>query len=296
MKTKRRTVAYSYSENKEFWLLTAPLLILLAIFIVGPVCMNFYYAFTKWKGFGEPTWVGLRNFRRMMRDRMFWAALKNLGILSLYIPLRTMAPLLIAAVLREGLRGWQIFRSLLYLPHVVGAVLISILFSIFLADTGPLNALLTWIGLGAVPWLSHSKVAIHTLGGLLGVWWEVGFGCIYFLAAMSTIDPDLFDAANIDGAGWWRTLFSVTIPSVTYAVQFWLVKSFITVFARMWGPIFLLTKGGPGYSTVTLEYGIYVKGFSDYRMGYASSWALVLFGFCAIIALVQIYVIRRQQV
>ena len=111
---------------------------------------------------------------------------------------------------------------------------------------------------------------------------------------MATVDSELYDAAKIDGAGWWISFVNVTIPSIQFAVEFWVVKSFITTFARMYGSIFTLTQGGPGVSTITMEYGIYVKGFQAGQMGYASAWAVILFIFCALIALAQIRILSRK--
>lgn len=294
---KRSSVnRYRQGEEREALILILPLVALLAVFIAYPVMSNFYYAFTQWRGFGDPSWVGLANFQRLLEDRMFGEAMKNTFILVLYIPIGTLVPLLISAMLREGMRGWTVFKAVLYLPNVLGFVVIGLMFSVILRDSGAVNTLLRSVGLDwlAVRWLSTSQSAIHVVGVLNGVWATIGFGCIFFLAAMSGIDSELYDAARIDGAGWWRTFFSVTAPSIRFAIEFWIVLRFISVFARMFGFIYALTGGGPGFSTTTLEFGIYLKGFSNFQMGYASAWAIVLFVFCALIATAQIYVLRRR--
>ena len=283
----------SDSDAFDFYLLIIPLLFLLLIFVLYPASSNFYNALTKWKGFGTSQFIGFSNFRRMAGDIAFKAALKNTLVLVLYIPLVTLIPLLVSAMLRDGLRGWEFYRAILYLPNIVGGVLTGLLFSIFLADNGPINIILENMGIHAVPWLTSPRMAIHTIG-ILKIWGSIGFGSIYFLAAMATIDADLYDAAKIDGAGWWRTFFNVTIPSIQFAVEFWVVKSFINIFARMYGTVFTLTQGGPGISTITMEYGIYVKGFQAGQMGYASAWAVVLFFFCAVIAIFQIRLLTRK--
>jgi ABC-type sugar transport system permease subunit len=122
---------------------------------------------------------------------------------------------------------------------------------------------------------------------------KMGFGCIYFLAAMSSIDSSMYDAAGIDGANWWQRFWNITVPSISFSIQFFVVLSFIEVFARMYSFIYTLTYGGPGFATFTLEFGIYRQGFKAFKMGYASSWAVVLFFFCSAIAALQIYVIRK---
>jgi ABC-type sugar transport system permease subunit len=126
------------------------------------------------------------------------------------------------------------------------------------------------------------------------VWVHLGFGLIYFLAAMSSIDTAIYEAALIDGAGFWSTLFNVTVPSVRFALEFWVVFNFIEVFARMFSLIYTMTRGGPGFGTFTLEYGIFVQGFEKFRSGYSSAWSVVLFLICACIAVAQIRLMRRS--
>lgn len=282
-------------ESIDAYILIAPLIILLAIFMLYPVLSNIYYSFTKWPGFGDASWIGLKNYQSLFDDSKFYLSLKNTGLLILYIPLATFLPLFLSAVLRDGYTGWAVYKALLYLPNVLGYVLLGILFNVFFREYGPFNLFLSSVGLDALTanWIGSSKIAIHMVGALFVVWSRVGFGCIYFLAAMSSMDSALFDAAKIDGAGWWRTFFQVTIPSVRFAVEFWVVLSFVEVFARLFGFIFSFTYGGPGFSTWTLEFGIYILGFKDYNMGYGSAWAVMLFIFCAVIAVLQIRLMRK---
>jgi ABC-type sugar transport system permease subunit len=284
-------------ESLDALILISPLIILLSIFILYPVLSNIYYSFTKWRGFGAAEWVGLKNYRMLISDNKFHSALKNTAILLLYIPLGLLVPLLLSAIMREGLKGWSVFKAILYLPNVLGYIILGILFSVFLRNSGPLNTLLRGAGLDAlaINWIGTTKSAIHVVGVLFVIWSKIGFGCIYFLAAMSSIDAQLYDAARVDGAGWWRILFQVTIPSIRFAIEFWVVLLFIEVFARAFGFIFAFTYGGPGFSTWTLEFGIYILGFKNYQMGYGSAWAVVLFLFCAVIAYFQIRLIRRAE-
>lgn len=285
-------------ETRDALILIAPLMLLLFIFILYPVFSNFYYSFTKWNGVNAPEWIGFKNFQKMVRDIKFWHSLKNLGILILYIPAAVFIPLAISAVLREGLTGWAFFKAVLYLPTVIGYVLLGILFSVLFNLIGPFNQMFARLGLETMAefnWLGSTKSAIHVLGFLFVIWTKLGFGCIYFLAAMSAINVTLYDAAKIDGAGWWQTFFNVTVPGVSFAVQFFTVLLFIEVFARMYSFIYTLTYGGPGFATYTLEFGIYMQGFKSFKMGYASSWAVILFFLCAVIAVMQIRLIRRGE-
>ncbi len=283
-------------EARDAYLLIAPLVLLLLIFIFYPVLSNFYYSFTKWKGMGTAQFIGWNNYKTLWQDERFWISLKNTAILLLYIPLGTLVPVLIAAILRMGLKGWSFFRALIYLPNVLGYVIIGLIFSILFRKIGPLNALLTAVGLEnyALDWLNKSVLAINILGLIYGVWIKLGFGCIYFLAAMSAVDESLYEAAIIDGAGWWASFWNVTVPSIHFAIEFWVVLSFTETLARAFPFIYTFTRGGPGFGTFTLEYGIYNAGFVAFNMGYACTWASVLFVFCALIAIMQVRLMQRN--
>jgi ABC-type sugar transport system permease subunit len=212
----------------------------------------------------------------------------------LYIPVGTIVTLLIAAFLREGIRGWKVYRAVLYIPNLLGYVLMGVIFSIYLRDDGALNMVIKAIIGSTVRFLITPVLAINVVGFLLVVFLHLGFGLIYFLAAMNGIDKEIYEAALIDGASFWRTFFRVTVPSIRFAVEFWVVFNFIEVFARMFPFIQTLTQGGPGYSTFTLEYGIFIMGFSKFKVGYASAWSVVLFLFCTIISVAQIRLMRRR--
>lgn len=285
-------------DAKDALVLLSPLLVLTGVFLVFPVASNFYYSLTKWKGLGTPVFIGLENYRQLFQDTRFYSSLKSLGTLVLYIPLGVFLPLVIANILRTGLRGWKAYRALLYLPNIIGPVILGTIFSVMLSQVGPITEILKSLGYANANefyMLGKSTSAINTLSFLFVVWMRVGFGCIYFLAAMSTIDESLYDAAKIDGTNKFQDFIHITIPGIRFSIEFFTVLAFIEVFARMYGMIFTLTGGGPGYATYTLEFGVYMLSFSAYQKGYASAWAVILFFFCAIIALVQIRLIRKGE-
>jgi ABC-type sugar transport system permease subunit len=276
------------------YLFLAPLLVLLAAFILYPVAMNFVASFTEWKGYGPMKWIGLSNFRALLSDQSFWTSLVNTGVLVCYIPVSTIVTVLVAALLSEGLRGWTVYRAILFIPNLLGPVVIGVVFSIFLRDDGALNLVLKWATGSTVRFLTLPSIALNTVGIIQVVWVHLGFGLIYFLAAMSGVDRAMYEAALIDGAGFWTTFIRVTIPSIRFALEFWVVFSFIEVFARMFSFIYTLTRGGPGYGTFTLEYGIFVQGFEKFHSGYSGAWSVVLFLFCAAISIAQIRLMRRR--
>ena len=278
------------------YLFLAPLLVLLAAFILYPVIMNLVASFTEWKGYGPMKWIGLANYRSMLADQAFWTSIQNTAILVCYIPLSVAVTVFVSALLREGLRGWQVYRAVLYVPNLLGLVIIGVVFSIYLRDDGPINLALRWAGGPTLRFLISPWLAITSIAVIKVIWIHLGFGLIYFLAAMNGIDPGVYEAAIIDGAGFFQTLWRVTVPSIRFAIEFWVVFNFIEVFARMFSLVYTLTQGGPGYATFTLEYGIFIQGFTKFRVGYSSAWSMVLFLFCAVISVVQIRLMRRSSV
>ncbi len=291
----RKTQLRSH-ESRDAMLLIAPLMLLMLVFILYPVVSNFYYSCTSWKGFGQVNWIGFDNFKAMSQDPIFWQSMKNTLYLLLFIPLGAILPLCLAALLRGGLKGWRFFRAIIYLPNVLGYVVLGMIFNMFLRADGPLNSLLNAAGLHflALDWMTKPLLALTSLGLLYGVWIRVGFGTIYFLAAMSGIDEQLYESARIDGAGWWSIFWKITLPSIRFNIEFWFVLSVIEIVARAFSFIYPFSLGGPGYSTYTLEYGLYGTGFINGKMGYASAWAVILFFICAIIAVMQIRLMRRS--
>jgi len=189
-------------------------MLLLIVFILYPCFSNFFYSMTEWKGIGAIKFIGLENYRTMVHDEIFWTSIKNTAILILFIPFGVMAPLILAAILRTGLKGWSFFRAVIYLPNILGYVIIGLVFNIIMRGNGPLNSMLRFIGLDSMAkdWLLSSDTALFAFGLVFVVWVKLGFGCIYFLASMSGIDENLYEAAKIDGAGWWSELWSMTLP------------------------------------------------------------------------------------
>jgi ABC-type sugar transport system permease subunit len=286
---------FQAGEARDAYILLSPFLLLLLVFIFYPVISNFYFSLTKWKGFGDAQWIGFDNFTRLLNDERFWKSIVNTLIISLSVPLGTLIPLYVAAILRTGLKGWTFFKSVIYLPNILGYVVIGVVFNAILRVDGPVNSLIQIFNPDfRIDWLNDPNFSILTVTLIYGVWTRIGFGCIYFLAAMSSINPSLYDAAKIDGANWFTIFFKITLPSIRFSIEFWIVFCFIEIFARTFPFIRTFSNGGPGYNTFTLEFAIYEVGFRSFSMGYASSWAVILFLFCSVIAFFQVRLMRRQ--
>jgi len=292
---KSKISAILDKESREAYILITPLLLLLIVFIANPIVMNFFYGFTKWKGFGQIELVGFSNYRKMFADDRFWISLRNITILIMNIPLGIFLPLFLAAILREGIKGWTFFKIVLYLPNILGVVVLGTLYKLLLREFGPVNQIIfSIIPTEPIKWLTDTNLTIHVVGFLMVVFVPLGFRIIFLLSAMSGISDDHYDAAKIDGASWMQTLWFVTVPGVKQGLEFLIVLSFIQVFARTFGFIYTLTYGGPGFSTYTLEFGIYQMGFAKFRMGYASSWSSILAMLCGVVAYFQIKTMKKE--
>jgi ABC-type sugar transport system permease subunit len=254
-----------------------PALIILIVFRLVPIEQAFHLSFTRWNGAGEPEWIGLANFEQVLRDPVFWAALRNNLLVLLFLPLWVIAPLLIAAILHSGVPGAKFFRLMVFLPAVLSPVVIGAYFNVLLKYNGALNTFLRDIGFGAFAhqWLNDPNTVLATMV-LIFIWATLGIGALIFLAALAQVNPELYDAAEIDGASWWRRQRDITIPETRRTIEFWAVFVMISTFTTVFPFVFTLTRGGPGYSTYLLDYYVYDAAFFGGSFGYASAIGMVL--------------------
>jgi multiple sugar transport system permease protein len=257
-------------------LLLAPTLLGLLIFNIGPTLASFLLSFTKWNLLGTPSYVGVANYQHLWGDSRFVAAATNTLI---YTVSCVGIEVLLAAVIAAGLNGsgrWQgLLRTVYYLPVVCSMVAIAIVWSwVFDPANGPLNALLRAAGGKPIAWLSDPNWAMPSLI-LVGVWKNLGTDVVLILAGLQAVSPSLLEAAAIDGAGPARRFWSVVLPIITPTL--FLVAVLATINAcQTFDSIYLLTKGGPGTSTLTLAYWLYESAFQYFNIGRATALAGVL--------------------
>jgi multiple sugar transport system permease protein len=271
-----------------------PAVALLGIFVAYPLGKVFYYAFTKWNGLGVPEWIGWQNFETILHDPILHGALKNNLIFAISVPIQVFGALVLAYLIHERIPGWRFFRSTFFLPAVYSTVVVGIIVNDVMRDDGAFNSLLRNMGLGflAQPWLQNTTTALATIIGVV-VWANIGYSVLIYLAGMSALDPQLAEAARLDGARFWRVLWGVYVPNLRRVMELVLVINTITAFAYMLTYIYVITNGGPGYSTYSTEFYIYTVGFSGQRLGYAAAISVLLMIIIAIIGAIQIRVITR---
>ena len=252
--------------------------------IVVPFLMNTAVSFTSWQGVGDPKWTGLANYRDLLDDSEFWASFRHsLFMVVAMAAVPTIVGLVLAAALFDyigkhfGSRIASILRACFYLPQVLPIAVAGIVWSWILApDNGTLNTLLKAVGLGSwqQDWLGDPDIALYSVMGVM-VWVQLGFPLVVFMAGLQRVDPQLYEAAELDGAGWWRRFWHITLPQIRpeiYVVLTWCTIAALKVF----GAVYVLTKGGPGGATDVPSYFSFTTFFEKTQVGYGAAISTVL--------------------
>jgi len=267
---------------------------LVGTLLLYPIGQTVYHSFTIWDGITSQ-WVGTSTYSHLFHKPEFVQVLENNAMLVLAIPVAIAFPLAVAFLIHSRLRGWRFFQSVFFLPTAVSWVVIGFVAVRFFADDGILQHLLDHVGLGF--WhpnmLSHERSALVAVM-ITFVWSMFGTNLIIFLAGMATIDQELYDAARVDGAGSLTVLAKVTIPLLKRFIQFALIITLITAFTALFSLIFVMTSGGPGYGTTTLEFFIYEQAFQTGDFGLASTAGVILFGAVALVGLLAVRLLRAE--
>jgi len=242
-----------------------------------PLFASLYFAFTDYNILRSPEFTGLENFRRMVDDYRFWAAVGvTLRYVVVSVPLQLAFALLLAIVLDSGLRGLPFYRAAYYLPSLLGSsVAVSVLWREVFGHSGLINQVLGQFGIEGESWLQNPSTALGTLI-ILNVW-TFGSPMVIFLAGLRQIPTELYEAARVDGAGAWRQFLNITIPMLTPIIFFNLVLQTIGAF-QSFNQAYIISggTGGPVDSTLFYTLYIYQQGFVSFNMGYASALAWVL--------------------
>lgn len=263
--------------RRAAWSFLAVPLGLFVVFMVLPIVMAAVMSLSDYAIIGDTAWVGLDNYARIWQDAFFWTALRNTARYTLmYVPLGLVVALGTALLLNRSRRAVRLYRTLFYIPVVSSTVATATIWYWLLnPQKGLLNVALGWFGIDGPSWLYDSRWAMTAIV-LMSVWAGFGTNMIIFLGGLQGIPGDLYEAARLDGANRWQQFRYVTVPSLTRTT--FLVSTLLIIGAfQVFDQAYVLTKGGPGNSTVTMVYYIYNKGFGSLEMGYASALSFVLF-------------------
>jgi raffinose/stachyose/melibiose transport system permease protein len=271
-------------SRKGYWPFLLPGLVL-CVFVVGvPLLMTIGTSFTEWSGVGSPRWTGLANYERLMRDDNFWKSFQNIVLMIVAMAVvPTLLGLFLAAVLfdyvapRLGARTARALRSGLYLPQVLPLAVTGIVWGWILHPSyGALNIILDKIGLGALGrnWLGDDRYALYTVMAVM-LWVQIGYPVVMFMAGLQRVDPELYEAASLDGAGWWQRFTRIAVHQIRPEIAVVLITTTIAAL-KVFAQIFVLTRGGPGNATLVPSYFAYQNYFERANVGYGSAMSTVL--------------------
>nr|WP_241681360.1 sugar ABC transporter permease [Pseudactinotalea terrae] len=273
-----RWTARRRKDARAGYLFLLPWFIGLGALVIGPMATSAYLSFTQYDLFNDPVWVGLDNYRTLFTDDPRY--LQSLRVTFTYVlasvPLRLVVALGLAVLMNRTLRGMSFYRAVLYLPSLLGgSVAIAVLWRQLFGSNGAVNQLLAVIGIDGPNWIASPETSLATL--IVLAVWQFGSPMVIFLAGLRQIPAELLEAARVDGAGSVRRFFSVTLPLLTPLVFFNLVMQTIVAF-QAFTPSYIISNGtgGPVDSTLFYTLYLYIKGFSEFEMGYASAMAWVL--------------------
>jgi multiple sugar transport system permease protein len=277
-------------------LFAAPAVAVFAVFMFWPLIRVVWLSFQQTRGFGIAKWVGLGNYQDILADTVFWRALLNTALYTaVSVPLCLVAGLAAALLLNRAMPGRGLFRAVFYLPAVISGVSSAIIAAwMFNEDLGVVNKVLEPLGLGPVHWQSEGMPAMLSLVAV-GLWIGLGFNMVVYLAALQGIPRHVYEAARCDGASWWQTLRSITIPSLGPTTFFLVVIGVINSF-QVFDIVYVMTGGGPGNATTMLVTYAYSAGFEQRQQGYASAIGVVLYLIVLAMTLLQWRVNKRRDV
>ncbi len=275
----------------------SPWILGLIIFTVGPILASLYWSFTDFNIIASPSWIGIDNYVKALNlnkvvpfwssiegDRLFYKAMANTLIFAgITVPIGTVSSLLLAILLDQGLRGTYLFRTIFYIPNLVPSVASVMLWKFLMHPrTGVINSGLASLGIQGPAWLNDPKTAMISVV-IIGLWGSIGGNrMLIFLAGLQGVPVELYEAAELDGAGSWNKFWNVTVPLISPTILFNLILGIIGAL-QVFTIAFVSTQGGPSYATWFYALHIYRQAFEYFRMGYGSalSWlfavALIIF-------------------
>ena len=263
-------------EKLWLWVMLVPTIIGLAFGTIGSLLATLTLSFFDWDLIGTPTWAGISNYVQLFQNESYMEAFSNtLKFSAMYVPSVVVISLLLAVLLNRKIRGVGVFRTVYFLPTVTSAVATALVWNmIYGRDTGILNFMLESVGLSPVCWLCTNNAMLSVV--IVNVWGAIGEGMIIFLAGLTAIPRDYYEAAELDGASGFQQFLRVTIPLVTPSIFFQTLIAAINAF-QAYDYIYMLTRRSGGDSSVPVAvFSIYRNAFHFFRMGDASAQAIQL--------------------
>lgn len=272
------------NPSYRFWPYLIPGFVMLLWIIIIPAGWNIYLSFTDYRGIRPPQFSGLKNWQHLIQDSTFWVSFRN----SIWMIIAMVViPILIGLVLSSlifdvvqkkfGVKAASTMRAIYYFPQLLPISVAALVMGwIFRPENGALNAVLKAIGLGNLQhdWLGKPDTALIFLM-LIMIWIQVGYPLVIFMSGLQRVDPELYEAASLDGANWWQRFLAITLPSIR--PEIFVVALTCTIAAlKVFGPVYMLTRGGPGTSTIVPSYYSYTQFFQSQQVGYGAAISTAL--------------------
>lgn len=286
-----RLAQWKHAAFKERWsyAFIAPFFLLYLVFGFFPQAFSVVLSFSKWNGMGPVKFVGLANFQVVLKDSVFWQAMANSVIIFfMHVPLTMFLALVLAVLLNsKKVFGARLYRFVVFLPYIMNKIAAGMTFRLLFDNTGAglMNSFLNTLGVGSVAWFDNGWTARSVLS-IMVIWGWVGWAMILLQAGLSNIDPEVTEAALIDGATPVQAFFRITIPLLRPMILFCVVMLGMGSFG-LFPEIYSLTGGGPINATITPFLVIFRVAFKDFRFGYAAALAYVYFLAIFVVTLIQ---------
>ena len=291
MKIKKKT-------GLPYLFMLPSILILLGVYLL-PFLYSLYISVTDWSGMGQKlNFVGLSNYKGLFEEPHFWETLRNNLIYFVeLVGIQFIISMVLAVVLNAAFKGRNFFRALYFMPTIICTLAVGFIWNImFDPINGPIKTLLKNAGfleLSRIMWLGNTKTAIHAVS-FVSLWQWTGWSMVIYLAGLQSIDKNLYEAAEIDGANAVQKFFKVTLPLLAPSITVHLVNSTIGGL-KIFDLPFIMTGGGPGHATESLAMMMYTYSFGLNKMGYGTAISIILFVVILIISGVQTTVLRRRE-
>ena len=269
--------------------------LLFVFFLLGiPILQSIYYSMTKWNGLSTH-WIGPSTYIKEFSNPIFWRVMQNNALLLFSVPIAIVIPMGIAFLLNEHVFGWRFFRSVYFLPTAISWVVIGMVSLRFFAQEGLLNSLLKGIGLGFIrtDLLSSERGALAAVA-ITFIWSMVGTNIMIFLTGMANLEISLNEAGRLDGASNYQIFRHITLPQLKRFIQFSFVITIISAFTALFSLIFVMTGGGPGFGTTTLEFFVYQSAFAKGDFGTGAMLGLILFVIMAGLGVAQLALTKSK--
>jgi multiple sugar transport system permease protein len=277
--------------------LLVPFLLFYLLFLIGPlaygIVMSFFNTSLVLPGLGS--FAGLGNYRELFSDSRFWQAMwHTIEFTLISTPPLVLIPLFFAIMVNRIKRGQWFFRLAFFLPYILPSAVIALVWTwLYEPGYGLIDGFFSLLGLSSPGWLSSPSLALYSIV-IVTVWWTIGFNFVLYLAGLQDISRDLYEAAALDGASRWKQTWRLTIPMLGRTTTLVTVLQVIASL-KIFDQVYLITAGGPNYSTRTAIEYIYDTGFTSERVGYASAASLALFVVILVVSFVWLALIRKQE-